>query len=145
MITRSGLMPFFRLIAGSHVGMGPKGCQCDRCQFDRDAIKQGVPPKGHIYERGDIIESKSDLCLHFNAPRAIKFERVDPSGRPVHDAAPNVQPAVNPSSRLADQDNLDNMTVEELRAFAAEEEIDLDNAVRKQDIIQAIRASIAVV
>lgn len=80
---------------------------------------------GKTYNKGDVVDSKTNL-LRLNADGLDpKFRRVEEDG--------NVAVA---------NDGLDEMTVDDLKAFAAEEEIDLGKATRKEDIVSAIRKHI---
>ncbi len=72
---------------------------------------------GKTYGPGDIVDSASDLNKH-NKQEAIKFEQV--------------------GEVLSPQDELKQHTVAELQDLAAEEEIDLGDAVKKLEIIEAI-------
>ena len=74
---------------------------------------------GKTYDVGDIVDSKSNLLQH-NFGRSIRFEAVlDPN--PVN------------------EDGLDQLTVTQLRALAAEEEVGLVSATLKDDIIEVLR------
>jgi len=114
-------MTHYRVLAGKHhVGSG-----ADR----------------KVFKAGDIVVTNNDL-LQFNQPGAAKFELVDSVGRPKSQKPieKRVQPkAVTPDIPLGD--GLEDMTVNELRAMAEEEEIDLGSASRKDEIIKAIRNS----
>ena len=70
-----------------------------------------------VYKAGDVFESPIDLVARFNDPRMAeqKFERV------------------------FTEDPLEVMTVAQLRELAEEEEIELPNNAKKQDILNVIR------
>ncbi len=90
---------------------------------------EGKGPNLKVYYPGDVIETESDLCK-FNTPSSSpKFEKLDASGVPAKGAP---YPG----------DQLDAMTVERLREFAAEEEIDLVDARKRDDILQVIRRAL---
>lgn len=86
---------------------------------DDDGVTQHGP--------GSVFESKHPLDDMFNTASSKKFERVGDS-RPVAVAEPI-------------RDRFDNMTVNELRTFATEEEIDLGGAKTKQELITKIRST----
>lgn len=83
---------------------------------------------GKTYKRGQIIESMSDLD-RFNKPGARKFRRLDALPEPITDVPVNNKPT----------DTYDEMTIDELRAWAEGEEIDLGGATKKADIIKVLR------
>lgn len=84
---------------------------------------------GEIYQRGDIVHSEQELDKRFGAR---KFQRLDPTSNFV--SSPEVTVAENASA-----DDLEDMTVAELKRFAADEEIDLNSATRKEDILAVLR------
>lgn len=71
---------------------------------------------GKTYYPGDVINSASNLAEH-NKPNAFRF-------RPL------------PKSEADRDEGLDAMTVSQLREFAAEEEIDLGDATKKDEILR---------
>lgn len=75
------------------------------------------------YEKGDIVESDVDLVQRFGAN---KFEKIT--------EAPQVSSSPNP------WDNLESMTVKQLKAFAESQEIDLGGATGKQEILEMLRS-----
>ena len=124
----------FRVEVGVHFGNGPPGCECDDC-----ATSGG---RGHVYRAreandlpdwtGDLIESAVDLCARFNQePNSRKFSRVQEA------AAPQVVEKL--VEKFVD---FDEMSLAELRDFAAGEEIELsDGCDTKPKVLAAIRAS----
>jgi hypothetical protein len=93
-----------------------------------------------IYSKGDIFESISDLT-RLNGPDAktVKFEKMHDGvetqgGRPVGTPAEQHQVDVD-----TDVEDLKVMTIKELRDIAAEEEIDLEGANTKAEIIELIQ------
>jgi len=80
-----------------------------------------------VYVDGDIVASRSDLSKHNPAHGAKKFERVDDSMPDKYDG--NAPPV----------DELEAMTVAQLRELSVAEEIDLGEATKKADIIEWIR------
>lgn len=106
---------------------------------DRQVINGEPNPrygKPRIYLTGDVVESDTDLVRRFNSRDSIKFQRLT-------DDAPGSSWAPDPVN--PDADGLTAMTVQELRAHAAAEEIDLAGATKKEDIIAAIRAVVGAV
>ena len=79
---------------------------------------------GRTYEPGEIIDSKSDLSRHNsrNPHRPQKFQKLEEA-----DSEPV----------------LESMTVLELRKLAEREEVDLENVIKKDEIIQTIRGALA--
>lgn len=120
----------FRVLAGKHA------------EKDKDGVSR-------VYVRGDIVDSKSDLTKLNAGPGAQKFAPVEePSakaaaGTPVAQlhakvAAPPAPPADELQKKL--HADLDKMTVEQLKAYAAEEEIDLKGAATKDQLLKIIKA-----
>ena len=88
---------------------------------------EGIEESRKTYNAGEIVRSDTNLLV-FNQPGCIKFELVDEEGQPSKSSKHN--------------DGLDPMTVSQLRAMAAEEEIDLGSASRKDEIIKIIRSTL---
>ena len=72
------------------------------------------------YYPGDVFDSDKDLD-HLNKPGSVRFQRLD----------------------TGPMDKFDGMTVQQLKEYAAAEEIEVPEKGPKQKIIDAIRASIA--
>ena len=133
----------YKLLRGIHVGEGPKGCTCSRCEFDRKLVhKEGSPvavgKKGHIYHRGDIIETSSDLTglNSANDKDEIRYQRVDHDGQMVRsDTGTRGQ-----DQSITFNDELETLGLDELRKIAEEEEIDTSNLKTKQSLVKAIRS-----
>jgi hypothetical protein len=132
-------MARYRLLAGKH------------------AQKEENPETKHkevkIYKRGDVFESKHDL-LKFNAgPGAMKFEKVEESENQPRRARTESPPPPPPHTVVETPAGkaprnqqefvaaLEKMNEKDLRALAAEEEIDLKGAKTKDDIVKAIRSA----
>lgn len=79
---------------------------------------------GRTYKPGDIIDSMSNLAKHNIRGDMPRFVLVE--GNPVS------RPLGDPTS----VDFLEGMTIQELRQYAAEEEIDLQDATKKAEIIR---------
>ena len=85
--------------------------------------------------RGDLIDTDQDL-LQENAPGyPARFERLD--GIPGF-AAPDLGPDLAKSNAKLER-ALSRMSVEQLRKYAEDEEIDLGEAGTKEEILEAIR------
>lgn len=128
----------FQILVGTHA---EDGGWTEEVNEDGVKVKKQLPAK--VYKANtndDIIETERDLCKLFNAgPGFEKFRRVDSGQLPYR--APVVEPVV-PTPNVTPQlpsDTLESMTVAELKAMAAEEEIDLSGITHKADIINAIR------
>ncbi len=106
--------------------------------------------KPRTWGPGEVIETNQDLSRH-NAPGMTpKFELLEDRPQapqaglkemPAQPTAPqfNPNPGKAPVS-TSRSDNLDNLGVKELQALAAEEEIDLKGATKKEDIVKILRS-----
>lgn len=115
-------------------------------------VMRGIHAEGgKVYRQGEVVDSKTDLSKH-NSPGATKFERVEEPGvkaspgvpvSKLHDAPPVRQA---PPPQAADElrrnlhADLDKMSVEKLREYAAEEEIDLKGAATREAILKIVKA-----
>lgn len=123
-------MPVYKLLAGLHSHSKIPGKN-----------------KAHIYRKGDVFRSPTELEHLNQPPHSVKFARL-PDNTVVPEESAGVESS-SPSSEESAQisktqpnlstDTLDTMSVEELRRLAAEEEISLDGAKTKAQIIEAIR------
>ena len=147
----------FRILVGSCIDDCPPGCQCDRVLDHKDT-------RNHLYEtyecyaqrliaekRKDeivpeeeytnhIIDSKRDLCGRMNAdprdPSTHKFERLtNADGTPVNSAYAAVARMALPPQAFP----VEKMTYPQMLTYAAEEEIDLKGASKKEDVIRIIK------
>jgi hypothetical protein len=110
-------MATYKLLAGQHV--------------EKDA--EGNRKK---YKAGQYVSSKLDLERRHGTR---KFRKISDD-----DVAPAVAKLDDPTQPKAKRqppvnDALDDMTVEQLKQLAEDDEIDLSGATRKADIIQKIR------
>lgn len=133
-------MPKFRLLHGNH-------CENERDPNTNELVK---------YKAGDIFFSPQPLDKMHNSPGSIKFEPVSDgtlvTRHPVAKAATagfNGEPEKieadsisNTSQPMFSTAELERMNVEELKKFAAEEEIDLGTASKKADIIARIQSAV---
>lgn len=109
----------------------PKKPQEDKPVTRKFRINAGVhyeQGKRHAPKDNPIIVTTSDLNKFNNAVGLKRFEEI---GDVVE----------TEESATATQDGFDNMTVDELRRYAAEGEIDLTGLTRKEEIIEKLRAS----
>lgn len=108
---------------------------------------------GKHYRKGEIVETTQDLSFLFDKdkdPNAKKFRRLydtqeEETAETLRAKRAEIDAKLaaleNPQPVGADA-TIEAMTVEELRAFAASEEIDLGNAKTKDAILKAIRAAL---
>lgn len=98
-----------------------------------------------IYEAGDIFDSECDLDAS-NAPGCMKFIEVGfgTALKNKYDTPPK-ESAAKPTTSSQEEPvgdsrraTLEALTVQELRKVASEEGVELGNASRKEDIIQAL-------
>ncbi len=110
------------------------------------------------YVPGDIITSNIDLAAKFNSPGSIKFQRLDADLRPqdmtleelqaqreaLDEAIESRQKASSREEFELDPD-LMKMTLPKLLELAENEEINLGDAKKKEDVVRAIQAADAAV
>lgn len=136
----------YRLLAGSHVQNDANG---------KEDMFRAYPARSREYPRGlqPIIESSVDLCRRFNKPGfPKKFERV-PQSTPTSLPDKLVREEEETEEEFFEETvapsmdqviaSIDNMTVEQLKAFADEEEIDLSTAKTKAEIVKVIKSTTA--
>lgn len=128
-------MPVFRVLSGTH------------CEGERG-------PDGKLvkYRRGDVFRARGDLDKTHNHPGSIRYERL-PENTPTKNANVVAQAAAegfNTAFTDSDQSppgvqsifaDLQKMDVAALTKFAQEEEIDLGNLKKKEEIIAQIKKS----
>lgn len=120
----------WQLMAGTHAEKQPDGTN-----RTWDASDQ----------KNNIVETDEDLATRFNQPGSVKFQRVQ--GITIQEAAERgfadgTIPSNTPAPIVSD--GLDAMTIEELREWAAGEEIDLGAFKKKSAIIRCIRQQLAI-
>jgi hypothetical protein len=96
---------------------------------------------GQVYRAGEVVDSATDLN-RMNTPGSSKFEELVGGGVAVVEAATPSSSSLDDDSDGAVNDELDTMTVSQLREFAAQEEISLESSKKKADIVAAIRSAI---
>jgi hypothetical protein len=156
--TKGGL---FRLLIGDHVGWGPPGCECDDCLKTPEAERRANgnrgkdhryrarfyhPQKGRfenpdtgaeIKEPGDydndVIDSPTDLEKHNGPhPSLRKFARVGSDHDREWAGGPPVAQAPEPYP-------LEKMTYAQLLAVADDEEVALEGAKGKEEVLRKIQ------
>lgn len=126
-MAKKKLPGLFRILRGNHTvkvktGVNEAGLPIHRLDQYR-ADGEG---------KGNVVESDIDLEERFNGVgnRKRKFEYIGPAGS--NGSTPQTQ------DQETDDGNLSSLSVEELRAVAKEEEIDLTGLSRKADIVAQI-------
>lgn len=107
----------FELLAGAHT---------------EGEVSQGTRV---IYHPGDIIESDVDLAKMFGSE---KFRKMDES-------EPNVAKKRSQSQQtitIPTREELNKMSMADLRALAAEEEIDVSTTSKKEEVVNMIISSL---
>lgn len=124
----------FKLIAGRHVTWAPGSKP-----LTPEEVAQGKKREEKHYSVGDVIESAIDLVDRYGSS---KFERVRffDSERAAHAQTSSGGTATVEGSmrQVWKFEELNSMSVNELKALALEEKIDLKNAKSKEDIIKVI-------
>jgi hypothetical protein len=159
-------MAFYKLLAGKHhVGWQRKVVDMTGPQLRKELDERGIKYHANCsreklaeilsleigdlidnrrsYKAGDIIESDQDLTVFNDAgnPQNIKFELVNEYGQAVRDTVPVKPSQGRPASPV--EDTLESKTLSELKEIAAEEEIDLGSATRREEILDILhRASV---
>lgn len=102
----------------------------------RGSHSEGYNPDGsiRIYHKGDIVDSVTNLLKH-NKQGSIKFQKV---GR----TAVDEEETVTDPEDVGGYGSLADMTVDELKEVAAAEEIDLEGATRRKEIVSRIEAAL---
>lgn len=83
---------------------------------------------GNVYKRGDVFESKTDLRAHNKPGEPERYIFLSEAALQAESQA-----------KEDESDALKEMTVAELRSYAAEGEVDLSGAYNKADIIARIK------
>ncbi len=133
-------MPKFRVLRGRHTeGRHPNGDLIIYCGPRPYKDDNGQ----NQFTLGDVIETNQNLMV-LNKQASIKFEEVPDSTPVTHNSGQPLKTAGKASaSALAvaevENDGLEDLTVAKLREIAADEEIELDVSMRKDEIINSIR------
>ena len=85
------------------------------------------------YLPGDVIETENDNLLRFNKPGSIKFELV-PNDTPTKEEEAASQ------QDDSEEDAFAGMTVSQLVGLAEQDEVDLQGATKKADILAILRS-----
>lgn len=128
----------YKLVGGPHIAADVTA-EPLKAKDDSPILDKNGAPKYPVrkFEAGEIVVSADDLVKkHVN-----KFVFAGPYGGRSEWAVPTPgSPPVPPPSKFVRAD-LEAMTVVDLRALAAEEEIDLSHAHVKAEIVNAILAA----
>ena len=131
----------FQLLAGRHAELDPTDPKKRRSiLYAAPILGQGgrvIVPEDARKLHGDVIETDVDLCAKFNRPGSEKFRRLPDAP---DTAVANAARAGFEGKPLPSDDNLESMTVQQLKDLALSEDIELGDATRKDQIVQAIRA-----
>jgi len=116
--------------------------------------------QGTLFHQGDIVATDNDLNKHNKGKGSIKFEEMPPNTPAKNKPKPRLKqptlpsipkkPTVEPVTSTAEEDDAEgietpdfsSMKVAELKAYAEENEIDLEDATKKADVILAIENSL---
>lgn len=99
--------------------------------------KFNLKHEGKVYPAGSIVDLPTEIAMGLvqSAPKEFTYVDVPP-------AAVKDQELDASAEDIKDEDVcLDNLTVEELKRFAADNDINIGKATRKADIIAAIVAA----
>ncbi len=111
--------------------------------------------KSRTWGPGDIVETNQDLGRHNTPGMTPKFELLEdkpqaglkelphqppPAPAPTQHTTPQANPNTAKVAFSPASDKLDSLGVKELQALAAEEEIDLKGATKKEDIVRILRS-----
>ena len=109
-------------------------------RFQFEVLQGSHNEYGKTYGPKSIVNSRSDLRRH-NKPGSQKFRFIGM----VEEDAVEPDPEKGPSQvypATPSDDTLSGMSIQELRKFAEQEEIELGTAKSKSEILVAIRAAI---
>ena len=98
-----------------------------------------------IYNRGDVITTDVNLAAVFGANKFRKMDESEPS-RATSKAATTKPEIDSPiaTAVLPTREGLNKLTNKELRAFAAEEEVDVETCTSKEDLVNTIVQSMGI-
>lgn len=101
-------------------------------------LLQGTHCEGNqTFKRGDVFESANENLVRHNSTGSIRFEVV-------HESVPTKQELKEKENAKedADESDISEMTVKQLHEFAEANNIDIKDAVKKQELVDVIQASI---
>jgi len=102
----------------------------------RYRLLRGIHVHGqNTYSPGAVIDTAQNL-LRLNAPGSIRFERVYEEEEPTP-----VETTPEPTEEEP-TDDLEALTLAELRDLAEAEEVDLGDAKRKADVLEVLRRAL---
>ena len=100
---------------------------------------------GRTYYAGSIVDSKSDLLTMNHVSSTPRFQRVESDPSETHAAALKGYNTINeiqsPKAKEPEKDAFTTMTVDELRKFAEETEVDLGKARTRDQILVVLRSA----
>lgn len=106
--------------------------------------------QGKKFKQGDILNSLSNL-ERMNSPGAIKFQKM-PEGTPLKGGEPvgsfntaNEQPSVQASTNVVtpDTEELESMSVAELKQMAYDYELDFKSSVTKAELVNLLSEALS--
>lgn len=129
----------FRVLNGVHSEGSIPGTY--RQQLDAAGNPVDAPlSKPRIYTHGEIVASRSDLEKHNPAFGEKKFERVSDDVPDKYDAMEQKRQGVV-GVQPEEEQSLESMTILQLRKVAEDEEIEVGNDWKKQEIVDWIKQS----
>lgn len=126
----------FQVLAGRHWEPGEVVDDTGRTSIKDVRYGPGCPA-------GDIVETDVELDRRFNRPNSIKFKRVGADGqRDARLEEVNAERHKANSAQAALKAALEKMPRDALVAWAEEQEINLGNAVKRDEVLRAILAAL---
>lgn len=88
-----------------------------------------------IYRPGDVIETDVDLAKMFGSDKFRKMDESEPN-------TPKKRPQSQQVVTVPTREELNKMSMADLRALAAEEEIDVSTTSKKEEVVNMIISSL---
>lgn len=128
----------YRLKAGIHITWMPGSKP-----LTKQEIFEGVKRPEKIYKPGDVVESEIDLVARHGFEKFELMPHNYSASAPTEVREPDHQPSAPqaPTESKPSQwsvEDLQGMTITELREVATEEAVDLRGATKKEDIIRIL-------
>lgn len=140
-------MFYFRLLEGRHNQGGVTYKKGDKFYSNYDLRKLNGPGASKKFELISKPKASQPVAAPLSQAQAIRPKLVQPQVvEPVEEVEPEeemepVEEAEEAAPESEEEDDLESLTVEELKDLAEAEEIDLNGARLKADIIAAIRVA----